>query len=128
MTEESIYTIIVQQKCVKVSREVYYACHKASEVERYQNSIIRQSDLFLERFREEGVYVEFCVNDSVFEIEEKMSRDEACHRLYQALAEPSVDERMLIESLCCSGVAEGELADHLGITQKAVSRREIRIF
>ena len=99
MTEESIYTIIIQKKRVKVSREVYYAYHKAREAERYQNRIIRQSELSLERFREEGVYVEFRANDSVPEMEEKMIRDEERHRLYQALDELSVDERMLIESL-----------------------------
>lgn len=87
MTEESIYTIIIQKKRVKVSREVYYAYHKAREAERYQNRIIRQSELSLERFREEGVYVEFRANDSVPEMEEKMIRDEERHRLYQALDE-----------------------------------------
>ena len=127
MTEESIYTIIIQKKRVKVSREVYYAYHKAREAERYQNRIIRKSELSLERFREEGVYVEFRANDSVPEMEEKMIRDEERHRLYQALDELSVDERMLIESLFFSGIAEGELAAHLGITQQAVSRRKIRI-
>lgn len=51
---------------MKVSREVYYAYHKAREAERHQNRIIRQLELSLERFREEGVYVEFCANDSVY--------------------------------------------------------------
>lgn len=73
------------------------------------------------------MYVEFRANDSVPEMEEKMIRDEERHRLYQALDELSVDERMLIESLFFSGIAEGELAAHLGITQQAVSRRKIRI-
>ena len=34
MAEERIYTIIVQRERVEVSREVYYAYHKAREAER----------------------------------------------------------------------------------------------
>lgn len=61
MAEERIYTIIVQRERVEVSREVYYAYHKAREAERYQNRVIRQIEMSLERFQEEGVNAEYRV-------------------------------------------------------------------
>ena len=52
MAEERIYTIVVQRERVEVSREVYYAYHKAREAERYQNRVIRQIEMSLERLQE----------------------------------------------------------------------------
>lgn len=40
MAEKRLYNIIVQRELVKVSREVYYAYHKAREAERYQIQFI----------------------------------------------------------------------------------------
>ena len=70
MAEERIYTIIVQRERVEVSREVYYAYHKAREAERYQNRVIRQIEMSLERFQEEGVSAEYHVVRSAPGIEE----------------------------------------------------------
>lgn len=59
MAEERIYTIVVKRKRIEVSREVYYAYHKARESERYQRQVAYQRELSLERFQEEGVNAEY---------------------------------------------------------------------
>ena len=127
MAEERIYTIIVQRERVEVSREVYYAYHKAREAERYQNSVIRQIEMSLERFQEEGVNAEYRVVRSAPGIEEEMIRAEDNRRLYQALDELNVEERLLINALFFSGITEGELAARLGVTQQAMSKRKKRL-
>ena len=127
MAEERIYTIVVQRERVEVSKEIYYAYHKAREAERYKNRVIRQTERSLERFQEDGVSVEFQLVRSVPGVDEEMIRAEDNRRLYQALDELNVEERLLIEALFLSGVTEGELAARLGITQQAVSKRKLRI-
>ena len=124
MAEERIYTIIVQKERVEVSRQVYYAYYKAREAERYQNRVIRQSEMSLERFQEEGVNAEYRVVRSASGIEEEMIRGEDNRRLYQALDELNVEERLLIDALFFSGITEGELATRLGVTPQAVSKRK----
>ena len=86
-----------------MSREVYYAYHKAREAERYQNRVIRQIEMSLERFQEEGVNAEYRVVRSSPGIEEEMIRAEDNRRLYQALDELNVEERLLIDALFFSG-------------------------
>ena len=55
MSENKKYTIIVKKQRVEVSEAVYRAYHKEREAERYQNKLIRQNELSLERFHEDGV-------------------------------------------------------------------------
>lgn len=59
MAEERIYMIVVKKARVEVSREVYQVYHKAREAERYQNKVIHQIEMSLERFQKEGVNAEF---------------------------------------------------------------------
>ena len=50
MSENKKYTIIVKKQRVEVSEAVYRAYHKEREAERYQNKLIRQNELSLERY------------------------------------------------------------------------------
>ena len=52
MSENKKYTIVIKRQRVEVSEAVYRAYHKEREAERYQNKLIRQNELSLERFRE----------------------------------------------------------------------------
>lgn len=67
---------------------------------------------------------EYRVVRSASGIEEEMIRGEDNRRLYQALDELNVEERLLIDALFFSGITEGELATRLGVTQQAVSKRK----
>ena len=60
-------------------------------------------------------------------IEEVMIQAEDNRRLYQALDELNVEERLLIDALFFSGITEGEVAARLGVTQQAVSKRKKRL-
>jgi len=57
MSENKQYTIVVKSSRVEVSEAVYRAYHK----ERYQNKLIHQFELSLERFQDDGVNVEFLI-------------------------------------------------------------------
>lgn len=127
MAEERIYTIVVKKVRVEVSREVYQAYHKAREAERYQNKVIHQIEMSLERFQEEGVNAEYQAVRFAPGIEEDMIRAEDTCRLYAALEQLSLEERLLINELFFEGVTEGELAARLDISQQAVSKRKKRL-
>ena len=120
MAEERIYTIVVKKERIEVSREVYYAYHKARESERYQRQVAYQRELSLERFQEEGVNAEYQAVRSLRGVED-------IRRLYEALDELEAEERLLIDELFFRGVSEGELAKRLGISQQAVSKRKRKL-
>ena len=61
MSEDKKYTIIVKNQRVEVSESVYRAYHKEREAERYQNKLIRQNELSLERFHEDGVNIDYLI-------------------------------------------------------------------
>lgn len=61
MSENKQYTIVVKSSRVEVSVAVYRAYHKEREAERYQNKLIHQFELSLERFQDDGVNVEFLI-------------------------------------------------------------------
>ena len=61
MSENKKYTIVVKRQRVEVSEAVYRAYHKERESERYQNKLIRQNELSLERFHENGVNIDYLV-------------------------------------------------------------------
>ena len=127
MAEERIYTIVVKKERIEVSREVYYAYHKARESERYQRQVAYQRELSLERFQEEGVNAEYQAARSLRGVEDVLILAEDIRRLYEALDELEVEERLLIDELFFRGVSEGELAKRLGISQQAVSKRKRKL-
>ncbi|WP_270810014.1 sigma-70 family RNA polymerase sigma factor [Hungatella effluvii] len=127
MAEERIYTIVVKKIRVEVSKEVYQAYHKARETERYQNKVIHQTEMSLDRFQEEGVNAEYHVVRYYPGIDEDIIRAEDTRRLYAALEQLSVDERLLIDELFFEGTSEGELAARLHISQQAVSKRKKKL-
>lgn len=127
MAEERIYTIVVKKERIEVSREVYYAYHKAHEAERYQRQVIYQTEMSLERFQEEGVNAEFHATRFQTGIEDKLILQEDIRLLYEVLDSLEVEERLLIDELYFQGVTESELAKRLGISQQAVSKRKRKI-
>ena len=127
MAEERIYTIIVKQMRVEVSKDVYQAYHQAREAERYQKKVVQQREMSLERFQKEGVNAEFQAVRYAPGIEEEVIRAEDTRRLYAALDQLSVEERLLIDELFFEGTSEGELAVRLHISQQAVSKRKKKL-
>ena len=61
MSENKKYTIVIKKQRVEVSEAVYRAYHKEREAERYQNKLIRQNELSLERFHEDGVNIDYLI-------------------------------------------------------------------
>ena len=127
MAEERIYTIIVKQIRVEVSKDVYQAYHQAREAERYQKKVVQQREMSLERFQEEGVNAEFQAVRYAPGIEEAVIRAEDTRRLYAALDQLSVEERLLIDEIFFECTSEGELAARLHISHQAVSKRKKKL-
>lgn len=127
MAEERIYTIVVKKERIEVSREVYYAYHKAREAERYQRQVIYQTEMSLERFQEEGINAEFHATRFQTDIEDELILQEDIRHLYEVLDSLEGEARLLIDELYFRGVTESELAKRLGISQQAVSKRKRKI-
>ena len=127
MSESKKYTIVVKRQRVEVSKAVYHAYHKAREAERYQNKIIRQSELSFERFKEDGVNVEFQFALYQPNIEDPLIKQELLQKLKIALSTLNPEERLLIHELFFSGKSERVLAGELDIPRMTLSDRKHRI-
>lgn len=127
MSENKKYTIVVKRSRVEVSEAVYHAYHKEREAERYQNKLIHQFELSLERFQDEGINVEYLITRFQPSIEDKLIEQEQLRKLHMALDTLTVEERLLIHELFFIGKSERILAGELGVPRMTLSDRKHRI-
>lgn len=127
MSENKKYTIVVKHQRVEVSKAVYYAYHKAREAERYQDKVSRQFELSLERFQEDGIYIELQFTICQPSIEDKLIEQEQLQKLKLALAVLNPEERLLIQELFFNGKSERMLALETDVPNMTIHGRKQRI-
>ncbi len=127
MSENKKYTIVVKRQRVEVSEAVYRAYHKEREAERYQNKLIHQNELSLERFHEDGVNIDYLIVRVQPDIVDRLLYQEQLEALWIALQSLPEDERSLIDELFFNDKKEADLAAELLVTQQAVSKRKKKI-
>ncbi|ADL05690.1 sigma-70 family RNA polymerase sigma factor [Lacrimispora saccharolytica] len=127
MSVNKKYTIIVKRQRVEVSEAVYRAYHKEREAERYQNKLIRQNELSLERFHEDGVNIDYLIVRVQPDIVDKLIHQEQLESLWAALDILPEDERSLIDEIFFNEKSESQIAQSIGLNQSTVSRRLSKI-
>ena len=127
MSENKKYTIVVKRHRVEVSEAVYRAYHKERESERYQNKLIRQNELSLEKFQDDGVNIDYLIVRVQSDILDRLIHQEQLEALWIALRSLSKDERSLIDELYINDKKEADLATELLVTQQAISKRKKKI-
>ena len=127
MSENKKYTIIVKKQRVEVSEAVYRAYHKEREAERYQNKLIRQNELSLERFHEDGVNIDYLIVCVQADMVDKLIHQEQLESLWSALQYLPEDERRLIDELFFNEKSERKLASELGVPRMTLSDKKHRI-
>lgn len=127
MSENKKYTIVIKRQRVEVSEAVYRAYHKEREAERYQNKLIRQNELSLERFHENGVNINYLIVRVQPDIVDSLLHQEQLEALWKALQSLPEDERFLIDELFFNDKKEADLAAELLVTQQAISKRKKKI-
>lgn len=123
MSVNKKYTIIVKRQRVEVSEAVYRAYHKEREAERYQNKLIRQNELSLERFHEDGVNIDYLIVRVQPDIVDRLVHQEQLEALWIALQSLPEDERSLIDEIFFNERSESQVAKSIGINQSTVNRR-----
>ncbi|WRS28408.1 sigma factor-like helix-turn-helix DNA-binding protein [Oscillospiraceae bacterium MB08-C2-2] len=127
MSENKKYTIVVKKQRVEVSEAVYRAYHKEREAERYQDKLIRQNELSLERFREDGVNIDYLIVRVQPDILDRLIHQEQLEALWIALQSLPEDERSLIDELFFNDKSERELSAMISVPQKTINDRKKRI-
>lgn len=110
-----------------VSEAVYCAYHKEREAERYQNKMIRQNELSLERFREDGVNIDYLIVHVQPDIVDRPIHQEQLEALWIALQSLPEDERSIIDELFFNDKSERELSAMISVPQKTINDRKKRI-
>ncbi|WP_312943145.1 sigma-70 family RNA polymerase sigma factor [Oscillibacter sp.] len=127
MSENKKYTIVLKRQRVEVSEAVYRAYHKEREAERYHNKLIRQNELSLERFREDGVNIDYLIVRVQPDILDKLIHQEQLEALRIALQALPDDERSLIDEIFFNDKSESQVAKSIGVNQSTISRRLSKI-
>lgn len=127
MSENKKYTIVVKRQRVEVSEAVYYAYHKEREKERYHNKLIRQKELSLERFQDDGVNIDYLIVHAQPDIVDKLIHQEQLETLWLALESLSEEERTLIDELFFHEKSEREFSAMISVPQKTINDRKKRI-
>lgn len=127
MSENKKYTIVVKRQRVEVSEAVYRAYHKEREAERYQNKLIRQNELSLERFYEDGVNIDYLIVRIQPDILDKLIHQEQLEAMWIALQSLPEDERSIIDELFFNDKSERKLAAELDIPRMTLSDKKNRI-
>lgn len=127
MSENKKYTIVVKRQRVEVSEAVYRAYHKEREAERYQNNLIRQNELSLERFRDDGVNIDYLIVRVQPDIVDRLIHQEQLEALWSALKALPENERSLIDEIFFNEKSESQVAKSIGVNQSTVSRRLSKI-
>lgn len=127
MSENKKYTIVVKRQRVEVSEAVYHAYHKEREAERYQNKLIHQNELSLERLHEDGVNIDYLIVRVQPDIVDRLIQQEQLEALWIALQSLPEDERSLIDELFFNDKSERMLAAELGIATMTLHDRKHRI-
>ena len=127
MSENKKYTIVVKKQRVEVSEAIYRVYHKEREAERYQNKLIRQNELSLERFREDGVNIDYLIVRVQPDIVDKLIHQEQLEALWIALQSLPEDERSIIDELFFNDKSERTLAAELDIPRMTLSDKKKRI-
>lgn len=127
MLENKKYTIVVKRQRVEVSEAVYRAYHKEREAERYQNKLIRQNELSLERFHEDGVNIDYLIVRVQPDILDKLIHQEQLDALWRALQALPEGERFLIDELFFNEKSERELSEMISVPQKTINDKKKRI-
>lgn len=127
MSENKKYTIVVKRQRVEVSEAIYRAYHKEREAERYQNKLIRQNELSLERFQDDGVNIDYLTVRVQPDIVDRLIHQEQLEALWIALQSLPKDERSLIDELFFNDKSERTLAAELDIPRMTLSDKKNRI-
>ncbi|MEM1486242.1 sigma factor-like helix-turn-helix DNA-binding protein [Oscillospiraceae bacterium PP1C4] len=127
MEEGGKYTIIVNKKRIEVSEDVYRAYHQEREAERYQNKLIRQHEMSLERFRDNGVNIDYLIAKFQPDVADKLISEELLKTLRYALDSLPEDEKFLINELFFIHKSKKKLAKELGIPRMTLNDKKHRI-
>lgn len=127
MSGNKKYTIVVKHQRIEVSEAIYRAYHKEREAECYQNKLIRQNELFLERFQEDGVNIDYLIVHVQPDIVDRLIHQEQLEALWIALQFLPEDERSLIDELFFNEKSERELSAMISVPQKTINDRKKRI-
>ncbi|MDU7250784.1 MAG: sigma factor-like helix-turn-helix DNA-binding protein [Clostridium sp.] len=127
MSENKKYTIVIKRQRVEVSEAVYHAYHKEREAERYQNKLIRQNELSLERFHEDGVNIDYLIVRVQPDVVDRLIHQEQLEVLWSALQSLPEDELSLIDELFFNDKSERELSAMISVPQKTINDRKKRI-
>lgn len=125
--QESKYTLVVNNKRITVSKDVYKAYYQQKEREAYLDKLSQKHNISYEECEEKGIQVDYLLASTVESIEDSIIKREMLEKITLCLEMLSEQERLLIYNLFFKGKSERRLSKETGIPLMTINDRKRRI-
>ena len=125
--QDSKYTLVVNKKRIRVSKEIYTAYYQQKEREAYLNKLSNRYSLSFEECEEKGIQVDYILSRTEESLEDAVIKQEMFTRLMAAIEKLSEQERLLIYALFFKGISERQLAEQLNRSQPVIHKRKNQV-
>ena len=121
------YTLIVMNKRIPVTKEVYKAYYQCRDREKYLDKLAWYKNISLEGCNERGISLEYIISAAMGSMEDEIVQRDMVERLQQCLLRLNEAERQLIISLFYCGKSERQLAAETGIPRMTLHDRKVKV-
>ncbi|MCL2409381.1 MAG: hypothetical protein FWC96_07185 [Oscillospiraceae bacterium] len=121
------YVIIVDDKKIEVSADVYKAYSQSDRRERYCAERDAGRLLSIEQFEEDRISLESLLDEHVESAEDSVIHILLAEQAMAAFMTLESDEQHLIQALVIDGMTERDYAEQIGLSQKGVNKRKHKI-
>jgi len=124
---KKIRTLVVQNKRVEVSEDIYIAYYQEREHEKYLLKKARDNEYSYEGMKESGINFEYSEGFASESPEEKLIKDMERENLRNAIKRLSNDEMIIIDLYYFKNKTEQDISKIFNVSQKAINKRKRRI-
>ena len=121
------YTLIVMNKRIPVTKEVYKAYYQCRDREKYLDKLAWYKNISLEGCNERGISLEYIISALTDSLEDEIVQRDMVERLQQCLLQLNEAESQLIISLFYCGKSERQLAAETGIPRMTLHDRKVKV-
>lgn len=120
------YTLLVGEKRITVTQEVYKAYYRCRNREKYLDKLAEKNNISLDGCTEKGISVEYIISTADDSMEDVIILNEMIARMRQCVKKLNESERLLIAELYLRGKSERQLSKETGIPAMTIHDRKIR--
>jgi len=125
--QEKKYTLLVRDKRVFVTREVYKAYYRCRDREKYLDKLAEKNNISVEGCAEKGISVEYIIATAEDSMEDVIILNEMIAKMLRCVQMLDGPDRKLIVELYLHGKSEHQMSRETGVPQRTINDRKRKI-